>query len=222
MKFIIEKIAAIHFHEELKFDDAFRLFDHDKDGFVSKSEFINAIKYLKMNFSLFEIEELMRIADKDQSGQINFKGFSAKLMKRLLEIEKDTKLKIQDSLLVRIKEKLKSKDIDFVDLFKKFDPKKNGIISCTDLPKIFNLLNIRKVSKGEKEAFLMSGNVDPKVAMFNYHGFVKAFTETMINHTNHLLDKHHDLARKLYAIYQKKRISLFEGNQISNCSGFYH
>lgn len=64
--------------KELK--DAFKVFDADGSGTISKSELMNLMKSLGQNLSEAELTAMMDEVDTDRSGEIDFKEFKTMMM----------------------------------------------------------------------------------------------------------------------------------------------
>ena len=60
--------------EEIK--EAFRVFDKDGNGFISKDELKHVMQSLGENLTSEEVEEMIREADIDGDGQVNYDGRS--------------------------------------------------------------------------------------------------------------------------------------------------
>ena len=60
--------------EEIK--EAFRVFDKDGNGFISKDELKHVMQSLGENLTSEEVEEMIREADIDGDGQVNYDGTS--------------------------------------------------------------------------------------------------------------------------------------------------
>ena len=53
---------------------AFRLIDRDRDGYVTAADLRAVIHQLGDLLSGHDVEDMMRVADKDGNGQIDFRG----------------------------------------------------------------------------------------------------------------------------------------------------
>ena len=60
--------------EEAEIRDAFEVFDKDGNGFISAQELRQVMASLGEKLSEEELDEMMREADVDGDGQINFEG----------------------------------------------------------------------------------------------------------------------------------------------------
>merc|ERR1719270_1456444 len=62
---------------EIEIKEAFKVFDKDRDGFISMDELRHVMSKPPINEKLTddELERMMRYADADEDGQINYKEF---------------------------------------------------------------------------------------------------------------------------------------------------
>ena len=67
----------------VKLRPVFDKFDADKSGSISTSEMGRVLKAVKMELSKLELEQLMKEADPDGSGEIDFEEFVAALQKQM-------------------------------------------------------------------------------------------------------------------------------------------
>ena len=56
--------------------EAFKVFDKDQDGKITKPEFVQVMERLGENISKDEIEKIYEAADEDGSGEIEFDEFN--------------------------------------------------------------------------------------------------------------------------------------------------
>ncbi|CAB4059104.1 CALM [Lepeophtheirus salmonis] len=81
---------TIMMHERLRGDDmeqeikqAFRVFDRNGDGFISKSEFKHCMMHFGERFTDDEVEEMISEADSNNDGKIDYTEFSQMILKEL-------------------------------------------------------------------------------------------------------------------------------------------
>ena len=72
MKLVARKLQAVDIEEEIL--DAFRVFDKDGNGSISKEELRLAITTLGEKVKEDELDELVKFADLDGDGTINYTG----------------------------------------------------------------------------------------------------------------------------------------------------
>ncbi|KAH3828050.1 neo-calmodulin-like [Dreissena polymorpha] len=73
VKLIAKKMQKVDLEEEIM--DAFKVFDTDGNGNISKAELRNAMTSLGKKFREPELDELFQLADINGDGQINYKEF---------------------------------------------------------------------------------------------------------------------------------------------------
>ncbi len=93
-----------------RYDEAFALFDSDKDGKVSKAEFGAALKKLGRALNDKELTELMKKVDKDENGYVDKNEFY-----QMMEAQKA------------------NEKINLKAAFNQFDKDGNGFISNSEL-----------------------------------------------------------------------------------------
>ena len=71
---ISKKLGSLDIQEEIL--EAFRVFDKDGNGAITKDELRNAMMTLGKHVDEKELDELVQLADVNQDGQINYSGGS--------------------------------------------------------------------------------------------------------------------------------------------------
>ena len=61
-------------HNEEEIQAAFAMFDINKDGFVSATELSKAMKDLGNKMTVTEVKDMLRAADFNEDGKIDYKG----------------------------------------------------------------------------------------------------------------------------------------------------
>uniref|UniRef100_F6PQ89 EF-hand domain-containing protein n=2 Tax=Ciona intestinalis TaxID=7719 RepID=F6PQ89_CIOIN len=65
--------------EAIELEMAFKVFDRDNNGFISRDELRNVLRTMTENPTEEELDEMMREADTDGDGQIDYREFVAML-----------------------------------------------------------------------------------------------------------------------------------------------
>ncbi|XP_048127792.1 esterase GA18864 [Rhodamnia argentea] len=96
LNLMARKMKDTDSEEELK--EAFRVFDKDQNGFISAAELRHVMTNLGEKLTDEEVDEMIREADVDGDGQINYEEFVKVMMakRRTMEVaqEKEKKMKI--------------------------------------------------------------------------------------------------------------------------------
>ena len=91
----------------MSFEDIFKKFDEDGNGFISSIEFRNAIRKLNLGLSSREIDMIMKRVDTNGDGNIDWKEFIAKfkttdLDDRLKERAKDRMARLKELMILHM------------------------------------------------------------------------------------------------------------------------
>lgn len=78
-----KKMKETDTEEEIK--EAFKVFDRDDNGFISAAELRHVMTNLGEKLSDEEVDEMVREADIDGDGQINYEGIIMYFLHRLIE-----------------------------------------------------------------------------------------------------------------------------------------
>ncbi|XP_074590154.1 calmodulin-1-like [Curcuma longa] len=78
LNLMAKKVKETNVEEELK--EAFKVFDKDQNGFISASELRNGMINLGEKLSDEEVEQMIREADLDGDGQVNYEEFVRMIM----------------------------------------------------------------------------------------------------------------------------------------------
>jgi hypothetical protein len=104
---IIEKLRQIVRSSSLSFEDIFKKFDEDGNGFISSIAFRNAIRKLNLGLSSREIDLIMKRVDTNGDGNIDWKEFVSKfktsdLDDRLKERAKDRMGRLKELMIMHM------------------------------------------------------------------------------------------------------------------------
>lgn len=104
---IFEKLRQIVKASPLSFEQVFKEFDSDGNGWISQVEFRNAIRKLNLGLTAREIDKLMLRIDTNQDGKIDYAEFAAKfkttdLDVRLKDRAKDKMARLKELMLLHM------------------------------------------------------------------------------------------------------------------------
>ena len=137
--------------------EAFEIFDLNKDGSISKKELENILRSLNEDPEEEEIQQLLDEVDVDGNGEIDFEEFVALMGKIQKEIDLEAEI---------------------VNAFKVFDKEENDLISITELRHILSNLN-DFMTEDEIDDMLFEADSD-------YDGFInyKDFLKNLMSNNN--------------------------------------
>ena len=140
-----------------EYQEAFEMFDVNKDGSISKKELEYILRSLNEDPEEEEIQQLLDEVDVDGNGEIDFEEFVALMGKRQKQIDLEAEI---------------------VNAFKVFDKEENDLISITDLRHILSNLN-EFMSEDEIDDMLFEADSD-------YDGFInyKDFLKNLMSNNN--------------------------------------
>jgi calmodulin len=73
LSLMVKKMKTSRIQDELV--DAFKVFDCDHDGFITPDELMNAMAHLGEDLNQSEIEEMIKEADTENDGKLDFEEF---------------------------------------------------------------------------------------------------------------------------------------------------
>ena len=83
---LVKNLTLLQGDEDDEFRHVFAIFDKNGDGYLSHDEVKDAMSKLGEEFTDDEVEDLIRAADLDQDGEVNYREF-----KRMLSDPKRSK-----------------------------------------------------------------------------------------------------------------------------------
>ncbi|CAD6222411.1 unnamed protein product [Miscanthus lutarioriparius] len=92
LNLMARKMKDTDSEEELK--EAFRVFDKDQNGFISAAELRHVMTNLGEKLTDEEVDEMIREADVDGDGQINYEEFVKVMMAKVELMEQDKRAKV--------------------------------------------------------------------------------------------------------------------------------
>ena len=133
-----------------EYQEAFEMFDVNKDGAISKKELEHILRSLNEDPDEEEIQQLLDEVDVDGNGEIDFEEFVALMGKRQKQIDLEAEI---------------------VNAFKVFDKEENNLISITELRHILSNLN-DFMTEDEIDDMLFEADSDYD-GFINYKDFLK-------------------------------------------------
>merc|ERR1712226_916335 len=91
-----DKLSGEDMEQEIK--QAFRVFDRNGDGYISKTEFKHCMMHFGEQFTDGEVEEMMAEADANNDGQIDYTEFSDMILKEINDDSTNVAQNASDSL----------------------------------------------------------------------------------------------------------------------------
>ncbi|XP_064597366.1 neo-calmodulin-like isoform X2 [Liolophura sinensis] len=121
--------------ETLELSQAFSHFDKNHDGKISSDELASVIKILRFNISESEVEEMIRIVDKNENGFVDYDEYL--------------------SLMRRFSKNTPNRDVDekTLEAFRVFDLDGNGFIDRQELQCVMKTLGENLSEDDVKEMF---------------------------------------------------------------------
>uniref|UniRef100_U5EQS4 Putative calmodulin n=1 Tax=Corethrella appendiculata TaxID=1370023 RepID=U5EQS4_9DIPT len=136
-----------------EFKEAFMLFDKDEDGTISMAELGVVMRSLGQRPSETELRDMVREADENGNGTIEFNEFLQLMSKKMKACEGEDELK---------------------EAFKVFDKNNDGLISSSELRHVMTNLG-EKLSEEEVDDMIKEADMDGD-GMVNYNEFVMILT----------------------------------------------
>jgi calmodulin len=130
--------------------EAFQVFDKDNDGMITTKELATVMRSLGQNPTEQEIQEIIKMYDKDESGTIDFNEFFNLIQQKMKDSEQEEEL---------------------IEAFKVFDREGSGIISRGELEHVMMSVS-EKISKEEIDELITLADTDND-GFINYEEFVK-------------------------------------------------
>ena len=134
----------------IEFNEAFEIFDKNKDGLISFTELIEIMKYLGQTIRDDEITKIQEEIDIEGKNRIDFKDFLSYMIRKLTDTNQEP---------------------DLYEGFKIFDRDKNGLIDSHELFEVLISLGI-DVKEDEVEEMVKESDMDGD-GYINYDEFVK-------------------------------------------------
>ena len=104
---IFEKLRQIIRTSSKSFEEIFKEFDEDKNGYISQVEFRNAIRKLNLGLKSREIDKMLERIDTNMDGKIDWKEFISKFKRsdlddRLKERARDKMARLKELMILHM------------------------------------------------------------------------------------------------------------------------
>ena len=108
--------------------EVFKQFDMDKDGTISRHEFITALESMKISMGQTEQEIFFLFLDLDGQGQIKYSEFL-----RILQRSGLQSISSDEKIIYMIYNVIQSNGLTLLDAFKAFYSNQDNQISCNEM-----------------------------------------------------------------------------------------
>ena len=133
-----------------EFKEAFKIFDKDKDGYITIKELGEIMKSLGQIPSESELHDMVNEVDIDGNGNIDFKEFLGLMARKMRDTDTEEEL---------------------IEAFKVFDRDGNGLVSSIELKHVMISLG-EKITDDEVEEMINEADIDGD-GFINYEEFVR-------------------------------------------------
>lgn len=139
--------------KNFEFKEAFNVFDKDCDGFITTDELATVMRSLGHNPTKEELDELIKLYDKDESGTIDLEEF-------------------MDLMNNKLKEQQEGQEL--LETFQIFDKDADGSITAEDLKYVIKAVD-EELDDYLINELIEQGDLDQD-GKINYHEFVRIMT----------------------------------------------
>lgn len=133
-----------------EFKKAFKIFDKDKDGYITIKELGEIMKSLGQIPSETELEDMINEVDVDGNGNIDFREFLGLMARKMRDTDTEEEL---------------------IEAFKVFDRDGNGLVSSIELKHVMISLG-EKITDEEVDEMIKEADIDGD-GFINYEEFVR-------------------------------------------------
>ena len=167
---VFNKIVAVLKKHKISPKQAFDEFDKNKDGKLTRDEFMRAMELLKISdISQQEMDVLLSACDYDSDGFIRYKEFVRKLSRHGVKSRT-----AEEQILYLLIESLRRSGIkSLADAFELFDKERRGSLSRDDFKDVFKNMKLR-IEEGEVDKFIDHFWRDQKAGI-DYEAFLRIF-----------------------------------------------
>lgn len=141
---------GIQEHQRKEYEEAFEMFDKDKDGTISAYELATAMRSLGQEPTDHEVQEMIAEVDLDGDGKININEFIVLMTKRTQDTQTEEEV---------------------INAFRVFDKDGYGLIATNELKHIMMTIG-DKMTEEEANEMIAEADIDDD-GLINYEEFVR-------------------------------------------------
>ena len=149
IKVLMEKLAVALFYNDMSLKRAFECFDLNKNGEISKNEFLFGMGQLDLGLSLFEITQVLSLMDMNKNEIIEKEEFLNTFQSYFEKLKIDPIKDFSMSLLAKIKSLLNVKGSDLLQCFIEYDRDSIGVVDLEGLKTVLNNFGLTKIKPYE-------------------------------------------------------------------------
>lgn len=173
----LKRVFSIVKAHEVGLQDAFELFDSDKDGFLSREEFMQALRSMGTVFADLSDDDLLAIVaamDSNNDGKIEFKEFGAFLSSATQDPKVKSTAQWRDEVK-RILVRAMEKGIPIHKIFAEFDASGDGNLSYDEFGRALQKLGVPQEQEKKNRESLMAEFDKNKDGQISYEEFLQSF-----------------------------------------------
>ena len=138
--------------------EAFEIFDKNNDGFITLKELSTVMRSSGHNYSMLELQDMIKKYDKDDSGTIDYREFVDLMIK---------------------KNKQYDDELELIETFKAFDRNCDGHLSVKELKEVFSFIG-GDLTDREIEELIYQADIDDD-GEIDFQEFVQLMTINVRN-----------------------------------------
>ena len=161
LKAVLEKFAISLFFNDMSLKKLFDQFDLDQSQEISPNEFRFGIAQLDLGLSIFEINQLMKIFDKDADDKITRVEFVSTLEELFQKYSIDPSRDLSFSVYAKIKHLTEVKGVNLIEAFQEVDYLRNGWVDMEGLKKALSIFGLEKLHPYQITALLKFNPANP-------------------------------------------------------------